>query len=115
MYIRRATGLDRDNIHSVHWSAFPEGERELVSKLAVNLIIEETSPPAISLVAETEDTVVGHVAFSPVTIDSKQEFHGYILAPLGVKPKYQKCRIGSKLVESGIQQLAKIGVGILFV
>jgi putative acetyltransferase len=99
--IRRATELDRDNIHRVYWSAFPESEREIVSTLAVNLTLDKTSPPTISLVAKTEDVVVGHIAFSPVNIDSNEEFPGYILAPLGVEPKYQKRRIGSKLVESG--------------
>ena len=108
-------GLDRDDIHSVHWSAFAEGEREIVSKLAVNLLSEETTPQIISLVAETEGIVVGHVAFSPVTIDNNENFQGYILAPLGVKPDYQKRRIGSKLIESGMQQLSRMGVDILFV
>jgi putative acetyltransferase len=115
MHIRIATSLDQDNIHSVHWSAFAEGERELVSKLAVNLLAEETSPQTISLLAETEGAVVGHVAFSPVTIGSNKNIQGYILAPLGVKPVYQEHRIGSKLIESGMQQLSRMGVDILFV
>ena len=115
MHIRIATSLDQDNIHSVHWSAFAEGEREIISKLAVNLLSEETTPQTISLVAETEGAVVGHVTFSPVTIGSDKHFQGYILAPLGVKPDYQKRRIGSKLIESGMQQLSRMGVDILFV
>ena len=115
MHTRAATNLDRDDIHSVHWSAFAEGEREIVSKLAVNLLAEESTPQTISLVAETEGIVVGHVAFSPVTIDNNENVQGYILAPLGVKPDYQKCRIGSNLIESGMQQLSGMGVNILFV
>jgi putative acetyltransferase len=66
-------------------------------------------------VAETEGAVVGHVAFSPVTIGSNKNFQGYILAPLGVKPDYQHRRIGSKLIESGMQQLSRLDVDILFV
>jgi len=81
MHIRIATSLDKDDIHSVHWSAFAEDEREIVSKLAVNLLSEETTPQT----------------------------------PLGVKPDYQKRRIGSKLIESGMQQLSRMGVDILFV
>jgi len=115
MHIRIATSLDKDDIHSVHWSAFAEDEREIVSKLAVNLLSEETTPQTISLVAETEGAVVGHVVFSPVTIGSDKNFQGYILAPLGVKPDYQKRRIGSKLIESGMQQLSRMGVDVLFV
>jgi putative acetyltransferase len=115
MHIRAATSLDRDDIHNVHWSAFAEGEREVVSKLAVNLLSEKATPQTISLVAESEGIVVGHVAFSPVTIDNDENFRGYILAPLGVKPDYQKRCIGSKLIESGMQQLSRMGIDIIFV
>ncbi len=115
MRIRIAISLDRDDIRRVHLCAFPEGEREIVSKLAINLLSEETTPQTISLVAETEGVVVGHVAFSPVIIDNKENLQGYILAPLGVKPNYQGLRIGSKLIGSGIQQLLKMGANILFV
>ena len=115
MSIRIAISLDRDDVRDVHLCAFPEGEREIVSKLAINLLSERTTPQTISLVAETEGAVVGHVAFSPVTIDNNEDFQGYILAPLGVKPDYQKRRIGSKLIESGMQLLSKMGVNILFV
>jgi putative acetyltransferase len=110
-----ATALDRDDVRSVHLSAFPEDERETVAQLAVDLLSEETTPPTLSLVAETEDAVVGHVAFSPVTTGSDEHFRGYILAPLGVKPDYQNRGIGSRLVESGMQRLSEMGVGILFV
>jgi len=113
--IRIATSQDRDDVRDVHLCAFPEGEREIVSKLAINLLSERTTPQTISLVAETEGAVVGHVAFSPVIIDNNENLQGYILAPLGVKPDYQKRRIGSKLIESGMQQLLKTGVNILFV
>jgi putative acetyltransferase len=115
MHIRVATSLDQDNSHSVHWSAFAEGEREIVAKLAVNLLSEKTTPQTISLVAEAEGTVVGHAAFSPVTLGSNEDFLGYILVPLGVKPDYQKRRIGSQLIEIGMQQLSRMGVDILFV
>jgi len=115
MHIRTATKLDRDDIQSVHWSAFAEGERAIISELAAKLLSEETTPQTISLVAETEGVVVGHVAFSPVTIDDNENFQGYILAPLGVKPTYQKHRIGSKLIESGMQRLSGMGVDIIFV
>ena len=82
MHIRIATKIDRDDIHNVHWSAFAEDERETVSKLAVNLLSEETTPQTISLVAESDGVVVGHVAFSPVAIDNNEKFQGYILALL---------------------------------
>jgi len=115
MRIRIATSQDRNDIREVYLSAFPENEREIVSKLAINLLSEETTPQTISLVAEIEGAVVGQVSFSPVTIDKNVNLLGYILAPLGVKPDYQKRLIGSKLIEDGMKKLKKAGVNILFV
>lgn len=115
MHIRIATSLDRDDICEVHLRAFPEGEREIIAKLASNLLSELTRPPTISLVAETKDTIVGHVSFSPVTIVNNENLQGYILAPLGVKPDYQKRHIGSKLIQDGMQRLSEMGVNVLFV
>lgn len=115
MKIRIATNQDRDDVQRVYSCAFSEGESEIVSKLAIDLLFEKTMPQTISLVAETYGTVVGHVAFSPVIIDNHKNLLGYILAPLGVKPDYQKRRIGSKLIEYGMQQLSVTGIKVVFV
>lgn len=101
MIIRGATDRDRDDIRRVHACAFPDGESGSVAKLALDVLSERASPPTISLVAETDAAVVGHIAFSPVTIEIKEDIRAYILAPLGVKPDYQRCGIGSKLNEPG--------------
>lgn len=115
MDIRVATSFDTDAIRGVYLSAFPLGEREFVSELAIKMLSEETSSQTNSLVAETEGAVIGHVAFSPVIMDNKGKLQGYILSPLGVHPDYQKRGIGSKLIKSGMQQLSTMGVNILFV
>jgi putative acetyltransferase len=115
MNIRIATNQDRDDVQRVYSSAFPKGESEIVSKLAVDLLSEKTRPQTISQVAETDGAIVGHTAFSPVIIDNNEELQGYILAPLGVKTDYQKRRIGSKLIEYGMQQLSAMGVNVVFV
>ena len=113
--IRLATNLDRENVREIHLCAFSEGENQTVSALAVKLLSEELSPGTISLVAEVDGTVVGHIAFSPVTVNSNKNWRGYILAPLGVKPDYQKHKIGSQLIENGMERLSKMGVNVLFV
>jgi putative acetyltransferase len=115
MLIRIATYLDRDDVQRVYRCAFPEGERGIVAKIAVDLLLEKTTPQTISLAAATDGAIVGHIAFSPVTIDNDETFRGYILAPLGVNPDYQKRRIGSKLIEYGMQQLSDMGVNVVFV
>jgi putative acetyltransferase len=112
--IRLATVLDRDSIHEIHMRAFPESENRIVATLAVDLLSEKTQPETFALIAETHHAVVGHIAFSPVNMDNNK-WKGYILAPLGVIPEYQKRRIGSTLIESGIERLSKEGVHVLFV
>lgn len=59
---------------------------------------------AISLVAEREGTVVGHVAFSPVTVsDGTSGWYG--LGPLSVLPAHQRQGIGKALVREGLSRL----------
>ncbi len=113
--IREATNLDRGNIHEIYMHTFDKNEAKNVAALASNLLHEITSPKIITLVAELDDTVVGHIAFSPITFNSNVKLKGYILAPLGVIPEYQNRGIGSKLIESGIEQLSCNGINILFV
>jgi len=113
--IRNATKLDHDSVREIHVCAFPENENEVVSKLAVNLLDEDTIPVTISLVAEVDGSLVGNIGFSPVSIHDNKEWNGYILAPLAVKPEYQKSRIGSALIKNGIEQLSNMDVNILFV
>lgn len=115
MRIRNATRSDLDAIREVHRSAFPEAERALVSELAIDLFCEESIPQTVSLVAETDGVVVGHAAFSPVSIEGSAALMGYILAPLGVRPAFQRRGIGAELVRSGQQLLTQTGVHILFV
>lgn len=77
MNIRIATTHDGDGIRRLYWSAFPEAENEMVATLAVELLAEKSALPIISLVAEMEDAVVGHVAFSPIKIDKQAAIQAY--------------------------------------
>ena len=115
MHIRTATSLDRNDILKTYLCTFPEGEKDTISKIANDLLFENTTPQTISLVAENDNAVVGHVAFSPVKIDNDDSIQGYILAPLAVMPEHQKQKIGTSLVKKGIQTLSKMNVNILFV
>jgi len=58
----------------------------------------------ISLVSEVDGLVVGHIAFSAVTIsDGTTNWHG--LGPVSVRPQYQGRRIGTALINSGLALL----------
>ena len=57
----------------------------------------------LSLVAETKDTIVGHILFYPIKIKNKKQWTVLSLAPMAVLPQYQKKGIGSKLIKRGIR------------
>ena len=113
--LRLASGRDREDIRRLHLRAFTGDEGRMVSTLAVDLLNLETDPDTFSLVAETDGTLTGHVAFSPVAIDKGRSGQGYILAPLAVLPENQRRGIGNALVENGLQRLTKSGVKMVFV
>lgn len=115
MNIRTATSRDRGDVYRINSCAFPEEENELIAKVALDLLGEETTPPTISLVAELEGAVVGHIAFSPVSMVGNQDFRAYILAPLSVMPEYQKRRIGSTLIEHGLHKISLLDAQVVFV
>jgi putative acetyltransferase len=115
MNTRTATEIDRGPVRDVYLSAFPAGEREVVSTLALALLSEQTRPGTISLVAQTGDDVVGHVAFSPVIVGNVPSLRGYILAPLAVRHEFQGRGAGSRLVEEGMHRLSATGVHLVFV
>ena len=115
MRIRTATERDSEVVRAVHESAFPAVERDRVAKLAVHLLPGTIPPATLSLVAVIDGDVVGHIAFSPVTIQNDAGLRGYILAPLGVKPDHHGCGLGSSLVREGLRQLSELGVDIVFV
>ena len=85
---------DEEAIYAIHLAAFPtDAEARLVDRLRAN------GHSSISLVAELDRKVVGHVLFSPVTAGLSQ---GLGLAPLAVLPSYRRQGIGSALVREGL-------------
>lgn len=113
--IRVATIRDEEPIRQVHLNAFPESERQDVAAFAVSLLSENTVPSTLNLVGESEGKVVGYVGLSPVAIAADPDWSGYILAPVGVLPEFQKQRVGTELIDHGKRRLTERGVHILFV
>lgn len=115
MLVRIATSRDSDAVRAVHLKAFPEDEAPTVAKLAVDLLEERSSSDILSLVAESDDLIVGHIAFSPVFIAGNDDFNGYILAPLAVTSGLQQSGVGRTLVDHGMRRLAALGADVVFV
>ena len=62
----------------------------------------------ISLVAEIDHHVIGHIAFSPATI-SEGTPGWYALGPVSVLPEYQRQGIGRALIWAGLERLKSMG------
>lgn len=96
--IRLEQAADQEAIYAVNAAAFPEeDEARLVNAL------REQADPVISLIAEKDDRIVGHLMLSPVTLDSAPELKLMGLAPMAVAPEFQSQGVGSALVNSGLQ------------
>lgn len=70
----------------------------------------------LSLVALQDDLVVGHILFSPVTIESDtSSFEAVALGPMAVLPSHQRLGIGSQLVRKGLDQCKEMGQTVVIV
>lgn len=66
--------------------------------------LREDGDLALSLVAQADGELVGHVAFSPVNIEGGED--GWFgLGPVSVHPDFQRQGIGMRLIEAGIAEL----------
>jgi predicted N-acetyltransferase YhbS len=108
MIIRSEKSSDIEAINEVTKVAF---EDHPFSQQTEHFIIHDLRAAGaltISLVAEVDGRVVGHITFSPVTIsDGTTNWHG--LGPVSVLPKYQGGRIGTALVNNGLALLKSMG------
>jgi putative acetyltransferase len=115
MKIRSANLKDTEEIKNLYLQAFDDSEAELVSNVAVNLLHEKPTINIISLVATDNNKIIGHIAFSPVFLDSTNKHFGYILAPLAILPTHQNKGVGSTIVKQGLDLISSLGAFIIFV
>jgi putative acetyltransferase len=69
----------------------------------------------LSLVAEDNGTIAGHIMFTPVLIKNGKEIQGMGLAPMAVLPARQRRGIGTLLIKSGLQILQENGCPFVIV
>ncbi|MBN2146404.1 MAG: N-acetyltransferase [Anaerolineales bacterium] len=114
MIIRPETSADYDAIRQVNILAFDNRSSE--AGLVEAIRRQPDFIPALSLVAELDGQVVGHILFSPIRIETAQEHLPAIsLAPMAVRPEYQNQGIGSALVEHGLAECRRLGQRIAIV
>ena len=100
MNIRKEKDNDKDKIWKVNAEAFEtEVEANLLNAL------RDSGTPFISLVAEEDEEIVGHILFTPVVLIGDASGLKLVgLAPMAVLTKSQKKGIGSQLVKTGIEK-----------
>jgi putative acetyltransferase len=108
MIIRPETSGDIEAITNIHIAAFKNHPYSRQTEHLIVNVLREDRALAVSLVAEQEGEVVGHIAFSKIQIDGR-DCPWYILGPVGVQPNHQRQGIGQALVRKGLQALRQLG------
>ncbi|MFC1990010.1 GNAT family N-acetyltransferase [Chloroflexota bacterium] len=109
--MRTETPEDEAEIRHVNEEAFGQKEEgEIIEKLRNRGVL------ILSLVAVQDGGIVGHIAFSPVKVESERSsFEAIALAPMAVLPVYQRKGIGSQLVLAGLKECRRLGHEIVAV
>ena len=108
--IRQETASDIEAVFRVERDAFgQEDEAQLVDALRA------AGKCLLSLVADLDGELVGHILFSPMTIESGDAAYPAVcLAPLAVATAHQRQGIGGRLIEAGLAELRAAGHGAVF-
>jgi len=108
--IRPEKPEDAAGVRRVHQAAFPTAtEAELVDQLRAR------GKAAVSLVAEDESEIVGHIVFSPVTFDPPLPVTAFGLAPMAVLADHWKHGVGRRLVQNGLAECHARGACLVVV
>lgn len=98
LQVRKAVETDKQAISDVVIAAFGKVQGQEIADLITDLVTDSSSQALLSLVATTDDNVVGHILFTYARIKHSQRMvSSVILAPLSVHPEYQNQGIGGHL------------------
>ncbi len=102
--IRSETDADVSAIAEVTVAAFKTLEISHHTEQFIIAALRAAQGLTLSLVAEVDGRVVGHIAFSPVTLsDGTRNWYG--LGPVSVLPECQRQGIGKALIREGLSRL----------
>ena len=110
MIVRFEALADTSLIRSLTDAAFDGVAHSNRTEGAIVDALRQAGALSISLVAERDDTIVGHAAFSPVLIDG-EDLGWFGLGPVSVSPSLQRSGIGTALIEEGLKLLKHRGAG----
>jgi predicted N-acetyltransferase YhbS len=101
--IRQENNPEYNEVYKINKLAFgEEGEAKLVELLRNS----KAFVPELSLVAMIGNKIVGHILFTKIKIinNNQNEFESLALAPMAVKPEFQKKGIGGELIKVGLDK-----------
>ncbi|WP_422508821.1 GNAT family N-acetyltransferase [Stenotrophomonas sp. GZD-301] len=108
MQIRAERPEDVDAIHALTREAFQDAPHSSHTEAFIVDALRRAGALSVSLVAEEDATLLGHVALSPVELsDGSTEWYG--LGPISVLPAQQGRGIGSALMQAAIDALQARG------
>lgn len=104
LLIRDEKSTDYRAIADVTIAAFEKMEISNHTEQFVIEALRASQALSVSLVAEVDGRIVGHIAFSPVTMsDGTKDWYG--LGPVSVHPDFQRKGIGKALIREGLSRL----------
>lgn len=106
--IRLETPADIDAIQTVNIDAFANHPISHQTEHLIVNALRKANVLMLSLVAELDGKVVGHIAFSPTPINGG-DLSWFTLGPIAVLPAYQKNGIGSQLINAGLDAMKSLG------
>lgn len=107
LIIRDEATADWDAITAVTEAAFASLEISAHTEQFIIQALRAAGALTVSLVAQIDGRVVGHIAFSPVTLsDGTANWYG--LGPVSVLPDYQRQGIGQALIQAGLVRLKTV-------
>jgi putative acetyltransferase len=113
MKIRPALPDDRATVLAIEAAAFCRPDE---AELVAALLEDPTARPFVSLLAELDGRAVGHVLFTAArVVDDDAVVPASLLAPLAVVPEAQRHGVGLALIRTGVEALAALDVGLVFV
>ena len=108
LQLRHETPDDTSAIEAVTVAAFADAPHTSHTEQFIVRALRDASELTLSIVAEEQGQVVGHVALSPVTITDRNGHKAegwYGLGPISVLPQRQGQGIGSRLMEQALSEL----------